>query len=76
MITDGLEIDPAALADEYVRKAAATYPAQRTAADDIAIANVYALLAIAEGLKALRSGPRDFGAEWEAYAAGHGPKPE
>lgn len=52
MKSDGL--DPAILADEYVRKAAAVYPTARTPADDIAIAQVYATLAVAESLKALR----------------------
>lgn len=54
MQSDGIDIDPALLADEYVRKAATAYPGSREPADDIAIAQVYALLAIAEGLKALR----------------------
>jgi hypothetical protein len=54
MKSDGLELDPVLLADEYVRKAAAAYPTARTPADDIAIAQVYATLAVAEALKALR----------------------
>lgn len=54
MKSDDLDLDPAILADEYVRKAAAVYPTARTPADDIAIAQVYATLAVAESLKALR----------------------